>query len=109
MGIEVYRGIKAEEQQKTYSKNTNAKLGHLRAEIDRTDDLIRLKELSLEMASLKSEFDMKSGEFETRKEHHYAKNSGDTWQKGFKPFHGDEQDENDKKKAKKKKKRWYKM
>lgn len=84
MGIDIYRGIKKEEQLRTYTQKTNHELGELRAKFETAKTIEEAKAIEKEIAAKKAEFEQKQGEMGKIIEKHEQKLSkDDKWKKGM--------------------------
>lgn len=81
-GVKFYRGTKAAEQLKHYTKQTNHEIGDLRKQILEIEDLAKLKEKQLEIEAKKAEIIKTSTELQQRVEIKKEQNGkNETWKK----------------------------
>jgi hypothetical protein len=92
-GIPIYRGIKAEEQKKSYSKHTNHELAVLRAELKQIEDNIERKEKELEIARKEAQMKRKELVYDDEIKSHKKKARSNWMNRGVKDnpeiFHDD--------------------
>ena len=80
--VKFYRGTKAEEQLKRYTKQTSHEFAIIRDEIDKTKTLSELKEKLFEKVPQMKEMIKDATELQKRVEIHKEKNRGEGWKKG---------------------------